>query len=257
MIRAGIDYAEQGDGRPVICLHGIGGTAESFRQQLEGLRGCRVIAWNMPGYGRSAARPLSFRALSTALSDLIRALDLEDAHLVGHSIGGMLAIEHALTRPVEVRSLSLIGATSSFGGRDEGFKEAFLKARLGPLEAGLSMAEMAAKAAPNLVGPVADRACIEAIEREMATISEVTWRQAIQCLTTFDRRDDFGDITQPTCLIAGSEDRNAPARTMRKMAAALAGSAFHEIAGAGHMIHQEAPSEVNAILQAFLDGQDR
>ena len=255
MITAGIDFLEQGEGPAIICLHGIGGSAESFRHQLDGLRGHRVIAWNMPGYGKSTARPLTFAGLSEALAEFIDALDLTCAHLLGHSIGGMIAIDHALRRPDQVQSLALIGTTSSFGGRDDSFKQAFLKARLAPLDAGMSMTDMAKQAAPRLVGPIADQPCIAAVQSQLALVSETTWRNVLQCLVTFDRRDDFGDITQPCCLIAGAEDQNAPSQTMKKMAAKLSNTAFHEIAGVGHMINQEAPDQVNAILQAFYQEQ--
>ncbi len=251
MIAAGIEYEEVGDGPPVIALHGIGGHADSFFHQLHGLVDHRVIAWNMPGYGRSAARSLSFDMLSEALSEFMAALDLSSAHLLGHSIGGMVAIEHALKRSEQVRSLGLIGTTSSFGGRDESFKQAFLNARLAPLDAGQTMADIAAKAAQDLVGPMAGKACIAAIEASMAAMSEATWRNVLACLVTFDRRDDLANITLPACLIAGSEDRNAPARTMEKMAGKMHDADYHEIAGVGHMINQEAPEQVNAILGAF------
>lgn len=251
MIAAGIEFLEQGEGPAIVCLHGIGGSAASFHHQLEGLRGHRVIAWNMPGYGESAARPLNFANLSQALSDFMEALGLSSAHLLGHSIGGMVAIDHALRLPDQVRTLALIGTTSSFGGRDDSFKQAFLKARLAPLDAGKTMAEMAEKAAPRLVGPLANQACIARIQSQMARINETTWRDVLQCLVTFNRRDDLGRITLPSCLIAGSDDQNAPSPTMRKMSANLPNAAFHEIAGAGHMINQEAPDQVNEILQAF------
>jgi len=251
MIAAGIDFSEQGDGPPIVCLHGIGGGKESFCDQLQGLNGYRMIAWDMPGYGDSDTRPLTFAGLSEALANLIDALGLKSAHLLGHSIGGMVAIEHAMRRPDHVRSLALIGTTSRFGGRDEGFKETFLKARLAPLDAGQTMVEMAALAAPNIVGSVADKASVKKIETVMAKVPASTWRNILACLVTFDRHNDLGAIDVPTCLIAGSEDQNAPARTMQKMAAKFAHAEYHEIVGAGHMINQEAPDQVNAVLNAF------
>ena len=253
---AGIDFAETGQGEPVICLHGIGGGAESFRPQLDmlGKAGRHVISWNMPGYGGSTPDiwPPSFQSLSDALARFIKKLASGPVHLVGQSIGGMVAVDHALRHPEQVRTLTLIGTTPSFGGRDDSFKQAFLKARLAPLEAGQSMSEMAADAAPRLVGPGADKAVIDAVATPLAQVSERTWRGILECLVTFNRRDDLGAINQPCCLIAGSHDQNAPARTMEKMAAKLPHAEYHLIEGAGHMINQEKPSETNAILADFL-----
>ena len=136
MMASGHDFVEAGAGEPVIFLHGIGGNYHSFEPQLTALKGFRNIAWNMPGYGSSEANvwPPTFASLSDALSDFLVHMNLDSAHLVGHSIGGMLALEHAVRKPEHVRSLTLVGTTPSFGGRDDSFKEAFLKARLAPLD---------------------------------------------------------------------------------------------------------------------------
>lgn len=281
MILAGIEYAETGSEAsavrppvdcpsairpPVICLHGIGGGIESFRPQLDGLpspsggkEGFRTISWAMPGYGRSARGewPPSFRFLSRTLARFVDALGAAPAHLVGHSIGGMVALEHATYWPEQVASLCLIGATPAFGGRDGSFKESFLKARLGPLDAGMSMERMAAETAPGLVGPGAGPEVVEAVRAQLARVPERTWRGILECLTTFDRRDELPRIDVPVCVIAGSEDRNAPARTMERMASKLPMAEFHLIEGAGHMIPQEAPADVNRILRDFLERHAR
>ena len=154
---AGISYLEAGAGQPVVFLHGIGGGAESFAPQLVVAGDTFAFrAWDMPGYGESdPVTPLTFEALSNALSDFLTALDVPSAHLMGHSIGGMLALEHAVRRPGEVASLTLIGTTPAFGGRDDSFKTAFLKARLEPLERGAGCS--ATNSSPRTPGRSASR----------------------------------------------------------------------------------------------------
>ncbi len=279
----GITYKENGKaGEPVVFLHGIGGSAESFEHQLSGLSDFHCYAWNMPGYASSKVTtwPPSFSSLSDALHDFIetvlsntRYVDNEvvdhakskDAaatsrghntvHLVGQSIGGMLAIEHAVRYPQQIASLSLIATTPSFGGRDESFKDAFIKARLAPLEAGKSMAEVAALSAPHLVGPIATKQTIHEIKTILANVSEETWRGILTCLVSFNRRDALASIQQACCVIAGSDDQNAPVRTMQKMSDVLHHSQFHVVEGAGHMVNQEAPDRVNDLLRHFLKQQ--
>ena len=149
MIAAGIEYLEEGAGVPVIFMHGIGGNAHTFNSQLSKLTNCRRIAWNMPGYGASEAAteaaiwPPTFESLSQNLATFIDAMDLTRVHLVGQSIGGMLALEHAIRRPDQVISITVIAATARFGGSDHSFKKNFLKARLAPLDAGKTMAQLA------------------------------------------------------------------------------------------------------------------
>jgi len=255
MISAGIDYLEAGSGTPIVFLHGIGGGARSFEPQLTNLAGYRCIAWNMPGYGASKADPWppSFESLSSSLSAFIDSMELKPVHLVGQSIGGMLALEHAVRRSDQVATFTMIGATPSFGGRDESFKVEFLKARLAALDAGQSMQDIAASNAPMLVGPNASEQCINDIESIFSQISEQTWRGILETLVTFNRREDLPELNVPCCLVAGSRDNNSPARTIRKMADKLPNAQFHLIDGAGHMVNQEAPMLVNDILNQFFE----
>lgn len=251
---AGISYLEAGVGQPVLFLHGIGGGAESFRAQLAVASDtCTLRALDLPGYGDSdPTTPMTFKGLSARISEFLDALDTDHAHLVGHSIGGMIALDHAIRRPDQVATLGLIGTTSAFGGKDDSFKTAFLKARMEPLERGLSMAEMAREAAPLLVGPEAKPEVAGEVADVMAQVPEATWRSILECLVTFNRRADLAKVTQPCLLVAGEHDANAPARTMEKMALALPNAEYQIIRGAGHMINQEQPGRVNALLRDFI-----
>lgn len=251
---AGGDEETGAGSAPAICLHGIGGDTESFRPQLDGLSTTRrILAWNMPGYGGSAAlEDPTFETLSIALAGFMDALAIEHAHIVGQSIGGMIAQDFALRYPDRTASLVLIGTTPAFGGRDDSFKDAFLAARLGPLDAGKTMQELAAASAPDIVGPMATPDVIRSVETSMAGVPVDTYRGILKCLVTFNMRAEQERLRLPTCLIAGSHDRNAPAATMEKMAARLPDARYHLIEGAGHMINLEAPEETNKIIEDFI-----
>jgi len=240
---------------PVICLHGIGGDYSSFDPQLDALSSrYRTIAWCMPGYrGSTPLTTTSFTTLADALERFMDELTISSAHLIGQSIGGMVAQEFALSRPTRTRSLTLIATTSSFGGRDDSFKDAFLAARLTPLEQGLTMPELANAFIPEITGPRASHAAKESAIASMAAVSVDTYKNILQCLVTFNRRNDIQRLSCPVCLIAGSEDNNAPARTMQKMAQVIPDAEFHEIADAGHLINLEVPDETNRIVRHFLD----
>ena len=256
---AGLSYLERGAGAPVICLHGIGGNADSFAPQLDALSGAfRVIAVNLPGYGDSDGVPeggFTFADLAGRIIALADALGLARVHLAGQSIGGMIAIEAALARPERVSSLALIATSAAFGGRDDSFRDAFLAARLKPLDEGLGMADLAARFVPEITGPAAGSAAIGAAIASMAAVPEATYRAIIRCLVTFDRRQDIATLTPPACLIAGAHDRNAPPRSMRRMAERIPRAEYHEIPGAGHLVNLECPGPVNAILQDFFRSQ--
>ncbi len=254
---AGIEYTEHGDGEPIIFLHGIGGGAASFDQQLQHLKAYRCIAWNMPGYESSVADrwPPTFKFLSDTLGTFIEALGFNKVHLAGQSLGGMLCLEHAMHRREQIASLIIMASTPAFGGADESFKQAFLKARLAPLDAGDTMAQVASVSAPRLVGPIATTECVSEVERILSRVSEKTWRGILECLVTFNRRENLVDIDVPCCLIAGSHDQNAPAKTMQKASETLPTAEYHLIEGAGHMLNQEAHLQTNAIIEQFLQKQ--
>jgi len=253
----GIAYDERGAGGvPVVCLHGIGGDTTSFQPQLDGLAGRRVITWNMPGYGGSEAiEPVTFAGLADKLAAFLAALGLSSVHLVGQSIGGMLALEMAFRFPDRLASLALIATTSAFGGRDDSFKDRFIAARLKPLDEGKTLADLASDFVPEIVGPIATEAVIQAAIKSMAAVPEDTYRAIIRCLVTFNRRADIESLTIPTCLIAGEHDQNAPAKTMMRMAAKIPDAEYHEIKGAGHLINLEAGEQTNAILRNFYNKQ--
>lgn len=241
-------------GPPVLCLHGIGGDRTSFADQLGQLGGRRVIAWNMPGYGGSdPLMQMDFAALSGAVVALLDALGIATVHLVGQSIGGMIAQEVAIRSSDRIASLGLIATTPAFGGRDDSFRQAFVAARLGPLDAGADMATLAQQAIPALIGPAASAEMRQLAIAAMGRIDETAFRQVVSCLVTFNRRADQHRISQPCCLIAGSHDTNSPARVMAKMADGLANATFHIVDQAGHLVNSECPATVNEILTAFFN----
>ena len=244
---------------PVICLHGIGGDDTSFVDQmggpfLAGLGDRRVIAWNMPGYAQSSPmKNMNFANLATMVAELMDTLKIKHAHLVGQSIGGMIAQEVAIQTPDRVAGLSLIATVPAFGGLDETFKTVFLKTRLDPLDAGATMAELAQEAIPEIMGPHASRRSRQMAVDAMASIDPVAYRQVLKCLVTFNRRADQHQLTMPCCLIAGDLDDNSPARVMRKMAEKLPNAEFHIIESAGHLVNSEKPDLVNSVLCDFFD----
>ena len=254
-IAAGLEYDARGAGDvPLVCLHGIGGNTDSFAPQLEGLSDRhRVIAVNLPGFGNSESiDPLSFPDLAQKLVEFLGAIGADQAHLIGQSIGGMIALETACLFPQSVRTLTMIGTTSAFGGRDDSFKDQFIAARLKPLDKGVTIPELAAQFVPEIVGPIASEKVIEAAIASMSAVPPETYREIIRCLVTFNRRTDIEALTMPCCLIAGEVDQNAPAKTMAKMAGKIPQANYHEIKGAGHLINLEAGPETNAILNEFL-----
>ncbi len=245
-------------GTPVVLLHGLGGNAESWRPQLDALaRDHRVLAWEMPGYGRSPALPeMTFAAVGDALAALLDAEGCDAAHLVGHSLGAMVAQEFALARPARVRSLALLAGSGRFGPPGGSWQRRFVAARLAPLEAGQSMADIADAALPRLfAGPVDDahRALARAA---LAAVPEATYRAALGMLATFDALGRLPALHLPALVVGGAHDPMAPYESLRRLCDALPGARLEIVPAAGHWLGLECPEILNALLRDFLDQAD-
>jgi len=252
----GITHEERGHGPPLLFLHGIGGDAACWRPQLEAFCGdYRAIAWNMPGYGGSASLPeMTFPALAEALLRLLDRMNVARVHLVGHSMGGMVAQEFAATRPGRLRSLVLVATSAAFGRTNGDWQRDFLASRLGPLDQGRSMADLAPGIVAGLVGEAPDPAGVVQAIRSMREVPEATYRAALQCLLTFDRRDVLGRVGVPTLVLAGERDQTAPPAVMERMAARIPQARCLVLPRAGHLANLEQPALFNRALGEFLAG---
>ncbi|MEY4979939.1 MAG: hypothetical protein RLZZ352_2209 [Pseudomonadota bacterium] len=253
-------FTTLGSGPTVLMLHGIGGGHRAFAPQVEMLacHGFRAVAWDMPGYGRSAPiEPYSFKGLAQRCVDLIDALQCDSVTLVGHSMGGMVAQEVVARRPDKVNKLILCGTSAAFGKRTDGrsasaWAQQFVAQRTAPLDAGQTMADMAAQLVPQMVGPGALPEGLKLAEHCMASVPAATYRRALECLVTFDRQADLAHIRVPTLLMGGEFDRVAAPAVMRQMATAIPRARYAELAGIGHLMNLEAPDAFDALLLDFL-----
>lgn len=233
---------------PALLLHGIGGRASLWAPTVAALAPRPVIAMDMPGYDGTRPALTSFPELADAAAALLDG----PADVVGHSLGGMIALELALRHPALVRRLVIVASSPAFGSRDPAFREAFLAARQKPLDEGQGMAGVAAALVPTMLGPAADPSAAPAAIAAMASVDQAAYRATLATLTGFDRRADLPRITQPALLIAGEADQTAPPRGMARMAEAIPQARLLVIPGAGHLLPLEAPDAFHAALLDFL-----
>ncbi|HET9736420.1 MAG TPA: alpha/beta fold hydrolase [Burkholderiales bacterium] len=240
----------------LLFLHGVGGSRAVWQWQLPyfNARGHRAVAWDQPGYGgRPLVEPYDLERIGAALCREIESLGGETVVLVGHSMGGFVAQEGYARFPQLIKALVLCFTSAAFGGAGSEFARQFIAARMGPLDEGKSMADIAARLMPTMRGAKSVPGGIEHAERVMAAVPPETYRKAVQMLTTFDRRAQLPEIRVPTLLIAGSDDHTAPASVMERMAAKIPGAEFVALAGCGHLGPMDQPEEFNEVLRAFLE----
>lgn len=238
----------------LVFLHGIGGAARAWRGQLDFFSDrFGAVAWDMPGYGGSAALPnVSIGSLADALQDFLQAVGATKPILVGHSIGGMI-VQQLLAKNRDVAGAVVLAQTSpAFGKPDGDWQKSFIAARLGPLDRGETMVSLAPTLVRELAGDDPDPSGMELARDCMACVPEATYRATMLALMGFDLRGALKDIAVPTLLLSGSKDNNAPAPMMAKMATYVPSATYVELEGVGHLANLERPGAFNAALDQFL-----
>ena len=240
---------------PLIFLHGIGGAARAWRQQLAtfGNR-FRAIAWDMPGYGGSAPlASVSIAALADALQQFIAQIGATSPILVGHSIGGMIVQKWLVQSPKLARAVVLAQTSPAFGKADGDWQKSFIAARLGPLDRGETMKSLAPSLVKELVGDDPDPKGMELARECMGSVPEASYRAMMLALIGFDQRSTLKDISVPTLLLSGSKDNNAPAPMMAKTATYIPAAEYVELPGVGHLANLERPDAFDKALGSFVD----
>jgi len=248
-------YSDIGGSSAVVFLHGIGGAARAWAPQTAAFKaaGLHPVALDLPGYGaRPAVDSMDFEALAVDLEATIERLGLERPALVGHSMGGMIAQTAMRRRPDGYRAAVLVGTSPAFGDSRGEFQKKFIADRLGPLDAGATMRELAASIVDGIMGPNPDAGGRALAIDTMGATPAPTYRAAIRCIVTFDERANLPNIGVPVLCLVGEHDRNAPPAMMERMAAKIHGARYVCLPGAGHLPNVETPAAFNAAVLALL-----
>lgn len=246
-------WREAGQGPVVVFLHGLGGSRTAWDPQLHSLSDrFRCVAWDMPGYGRSAPRtPLTFPVVADALADLLDLLQVDRAHLVGESFGGMQAVHTALRYPDRIDRLVLTNTSPAFGMNGTEPDE-WRRARLEPLDDGQEPAQFASAVLQAISGPLLTGSSLQARIDAFGRISAAGLRAAIECLPTNDVRQELHRVAQSCLVIAGELDEETPPEYAEVLHAGLPRSRLVVLPGIGHLAASEAPDRFNELVRSFL-----
>jgi pimeloyl-ACP methyl ester carboxylesterase len=263
-----IAYTIAGDGAPLLLVHGLGGDRRTWDQILPALaRDFTVIAPDLPGHGESdaPAGDYSLGAHASALRDLLVALGLRTVTMVGHSLGGGIAMQFAYQFPDRVERLVLI-STGGLGPQVTPILRAATLPGAALIVTGLARLPVAItrpllSAASTLPGLVAgpDAAPLAKGLRQLGrpgprhafirtARAVIDWRGQTVSATRHLRQL----VDLPILLAWGSEDKTIPPAHHRAAVELLGFPQFVEIAGAGHYPHEMAAEQLLPAMQAFL-----
>jgi 3-oxoadipate enol-lactonase len=249
---APVAWREAGSGPVALFLHGLGGSRTAWEPQLRDLSDVRrCLAWDMPGYGLSSGVPDSFGSIAGAAAALVAKVSGDAVDVVGLSFGGMVAQHLALDHPDVVRSLVLLDTSPAFGLDGTTTAQSWLDARLGPLAAGVTPAQMAPAVIGGIVGPQATPGQRAEAVAAMARIPAAGLRAACSTLVTHDTRARLGSLARPTLVVVGEYDTETPAPYAKVLAEGIPGARLATVPGAGHLSNLERPEAVNDLVRGF------
>lgn len=232
-------------GPPLICIHGAGGSARHWGLLLEPLAAvAQVYAVDLPGHGRSPRiNEVSITTYTQVIATLHTALALPPAIVVGHSMGGAIALQLAIEQPQLVAGLGLVSSAARLR-----VAPALLAGLAGDVQ---SRHEAMTMLVTWLFSPYADPALRAEAADEYATLDPTVLLADLQACDGFDVRSKLAAIRCPALVVTGSEDRLTPPKLGAELAAGL-GVAHQILDGVGHMPMREAPERLGQLLSTFV-----
>jgi pimeloyl-ACP methyl ester carboxylesterase len=256
-----LQFDSAGSGDPLLLIAGYGSDRTNWSLVAPILaEQYRVISFDNRGIGQSSgdASSISIRQMAEDVAALLDALNIASAHVVGHSMGGMVAQELTLHHPHKVRSLLLLSSWAQLDDRGNAIIESW-----GDLAKKIDAETLTRLILPWLytsafyARPGAIEQIIQLVLANPYPPSpEVLNRQsrAISASNTSDRLDK---ILCPTLVAVGREDILVPVQFSQELAAEIRGAKLELLGNTGHEMLIETPTEVASTMSAFLNQLER
>lgn len=249
--------AEQGEGPPVLILHGLFGSAQNWRTVARQLAAThRVIAADLRNHGASPhAETMGYPAMAADVAALIEARAGGRAAVVGHSMGGKVAMWLALTRPALIERLVVVDvAPVAYRPTLQAYAAAM---RAVPLRAGMRRAEADAALAPAIADPGERAFLVQNLRFDGDAVPE--WRlnlaaieAAVPTISAFPDPPAGARYDGPVLIVSGERSGYVRAEHHATTLRLFPHATFVVVPGAGHWVHAEAPEPFLRAVEPFL-----
>jgi pimeloyl-ACP methyl ester carboxylesterase len=253
MDEAKVHFEDQGRGSPtLIFLHYFAGSCRSWSPVIQELADAsRCLSLDLPGFGRSP--PLSYFSIRTmveATAGVIAELDLDSYFVVGHSMGGKLAMACALAKPSGLKGLVLVAPSPpSPEPMDESERSRLLASHGDRASAEQTIHSIVRR-------PLRAEDIATGIEDNLATSPEA-WRWWLEAGSREDFATEMSRIDCPVLVLAGGGDPVIPPHVaISKVASRIRGAEYREFPAAGHLLPLEAPQEITHAIGSFALQRD-
>jgi pimeloyl-ACP methyl ester carboxylesterase len=250
-------YELHGSGPPLLLIAGLASDSQSWLPVLPALaERYTVILLDNRGAGRSTqACATSIELMAEDCLALLSHLGLQKVHLVGHSMGGMVALELSLRCPELVQSMVLLASAARNSRRNN-----LLFADWA--DAAETESDQAAWFRTILAWILTERffdakEMVDAVLTYLRTYpwpqSAAAFRGQVEAIARYDATDRLGQVTVPTCVIAAEQDILLPLQHSEQLARGIPGAELQVVAGAAHSVHSEQPAVLVAAVGSWLE----
>jgi non-heme chloroperoxidase len=247
-----LPYLEHGrrNGVPVLLLHGITDSCRAFEPALPDLpESLHALALSQRGHGDAgAAQGYRLEDFAADLASFMDVLALDEAVIVGHSMGAAVAQRFAIDHPERVLGLVLVGGSPAFGRNPDlvAFGETVVMSLTDPVDPTVARGFQESTLARPIAEPMLDVFVSESLK-----VPARVWKEAWAGLMAGDLTAELPYVAAPTLMIWGDRDTIATKADQDTLVGSIPGSRIVTFAGAGHALHWEEPARFAALVAEF------
>jgi 3-oxoadipate enol-lactonase len=250
---AEIYYQETGTGYPLVLLHGLGSSSDDWMFQTPVLaEHFRLLAVNLRGHAPSSLLrgPVTIYTLAADVAQLLEALEIRQAHVLGLSLGGLvgqlLAIDFAekVNRLVLVNTFAHLWPTSP--------RETYTLARRAVVSKFLPVRKTAKVVARDLFPKPDQTPWRDVVVERIGTNDDASYRYLVGAIRRFDSRAQLDRITASTLLMTGDRDAVVPRGCQQQLVRGIPKIKWHIVRDSGHATPVDQPEEFNRAVLEFL-----